>query len=189
MRGTRRGLEGKALPKILGLIVAPVMLMIGLTADVATAAGATATGANAAGTAVRADGTRVAAPAAVTPQDSGNNGAWVSGIGQCSISSTSDCWGYINTTSGTPCPANHFCIYQNQYAYQGGKVYSFYHCHNGGSDWALENWNGTGEYHNSDSPGTHAYIKGSSHNVLVNIPQGADNDDYNFIPAYYVQAC
>ncbi|MEY9928068.1 hypothetical protein ABH926_002702 [Catenulispora sp. GP43] len=29
---------------------------------------------------------------------------------------------------------------------------------------------------------------GSSHNVLVNIPQGGDNA-YNFIPAYFVQAC
>lgn len=172
------------LRKILGLLIVPVVLLLGLSVGVATTAGAT-TGA----TAVRADGTRVTvAPAAVTPQDSGNNGAWVSGIGQCSISSTSDCWAYINTTSGTPCPANHFCIYQNVYASQGGKVFSFYHCRNGGSDWALEGWNGVGLYDNDDSAGTHAYIKGSSHNVLVNIPQGASNS-YNFIPAYFVQAC
>lgn len=181
-----------ALRKFFALLIAPVVLLLGLSVGVATTAGAAtgatgATGATAA--AVRADGTHAtASPAAVTPLDSGNNGAWVSGIGQCSISSTSDCWGYVDTTNGTPCPSDHFCIYQNVYASEGGKVFSFYHCRNGGSDWALENWNGTGLYDNNNSPGTHAYIKGSSHNVLVNIPQGVDGS-YNFIPAYFVQAC
>lgn len=173
-----------ALRKYFSLLVAAVALLLGLSVGVANAAGA-ATG----GSVVRADGTRVtAAPAAIAPMDSGNSGAWVSGIGQCSISSTSDCWGYVNTTNGTPCPADHFCIYQNVYASQGGKVYSFYHCKNSGSDWALENWNGVGLYDNEDSAGTYAYIKGSSHNTLVKVAQGS-YASYNFVPAYYVQAC
>ena len=134
-----------------------------------------------------------AASANVTPTavalNSGNDGAYVTGVGYCSnINVAGDCWTYVNKTNGTPCPSGHFCIYTNSYAYQGGKVFSFYHCRYGGSDWALHAWYDTGFYHNSNTGGAHAYIKGASHNVLKNIAPG-DANWYNFAPAYYIQAC
>ena len=138
-----------------------------------------------------ADGTRVAGGTARTAAllNSGNNGAYVTGVGYCSnINVAGDCWTYVNKTNGTPCPSGHFCIYTNSYAYQGGKVFSFYHCRYGGSDWALHAWYDTGFYHNSNTGWAHAYIKGVSHNVLKNIAPG-DADWYNYAPAYYVQAC
>lgn len=73
-------------------------------------------------------------------------------------------------------------------ASQGGGVFSFYRCGNGGSDWALRAWNGTGYFHNSNTGGAHAYLKGSGHNILWNIAPG-DSGSYNFAPVYYVQAC
>ena len=140
---------------------------------------------------VQANGTRVTgvAPQSATVLDSGNNGAWVTGVGYCSnINVNGDCWTWVNTSTGTACPSGHFCLYTNVYAYEGGKVFSFYHCRNGGSDWALQAWNGTGLYDNESVGGAHAYIKGASHNVLVNAAPGVW-DDYYFVPAYYVQAC
>jgi len=162
-----------------------------LAALIPTAAQASTGGS--AGAVARADGTRVTsvAPQSVTVMDSGNDGAWVSGVGYCgNINVAGNCWTWINTTNGTECPSGHFCIYTNVYAYQGGKVFSFYNCRNGGSDWALQAWNGTGLYHNSNTGGAHGYIKGSSHNTLVGgdiAPGGAGS--FNFAPAWYIQAC
>ncbi len=67
-------------------------------------------------------------------------------------------------------------------------MFSFFHCRNGGSDWALRGWNGTGLYDNSNTGGAHAYLKGSGHNVLRNIAPGGSGP-YDFVPVYYVQAC
>jgi hypothetical protein len=172
------------LRRTLGLLIASAALFVGLGAGVAYADGS-------AGTAVRADGTRVTAtPQAVTPLDAGNNGSWVSGVGQCDINQNRDCWAWVNTSNGTACPSGHFCIYQNVYAAEGGKVFAFYHCTNGGSEWALHGWNGTGYYHNSNTGGAHGYLKGSSHNVLPRGdigPGGAGSYDYR--PVWFVRAC
>src|SRR5512142_2010764 len=130
-----------------------------------------------AGSVVLADGTRGAVPAArpATALDAGNDGAWVSGVGQCNnIGGTTDCWTWIDTTNGTPCPSGHFCIYTNTLAREGGKVFSFYHCRNGGSDWALQAWNGTGFWNNNNTGGKHGLIKGINHNVLVDTSPGQD---------------
>lgn len=138
----------------------------------------------------RADGTQArAASTSANLMDSGNNGAWVSGVGYCgSINQNADCWTWVNTSTGTPCPSGHFCIYTNVWASEGGKVFSFYHCKNSGRDWALQNWNGVGLFNNNNDGGARAYIKGSSHNVLKTTSPG-DRGSYDFRPAWYVQAC
>jgi len=172
------------------LALAGLAALIPTAANASTSAGAVRAN-DSTSTAVRADGIRVtsAAPQSVTVLDSGNNNAGVVGVPYCAtINVAADCWTWVNTTSGTPCPAGHFCIYTNVYAFEGGKVFSFYHCRYGGSDWALQAWNGTGLYNNSNTGGAHAYIKGSSHNTLLNTAPG-DRGEYNFVPAYYVQAC
>jgi hypothetical protein len=172
-----------ALRKPLGLLIALAALLVGLSVGTAYAS-------DSAGTTVRADGTRVTAaarPAAAL--DSGNDGAWVTGVGYCSnINQNGDCWTWVNRTSGTPCPSGHFCIYHNVYASEGGKVFSFYHCRNGGSDWALQAWNGTGLYDNNNVGGKHAYIKRSNRTTLRDIAPD-EYDRLDFRPAYYVQAC
>ena len=173
-----------------GLTLACMAALVPTAAQASATSGALRTNASA-GRTVSADGARVTGAASLSAAvlDSGNNGASVTGVGYCgTINVAGDCWTYVNTSAGTPCPSGHFCIYTNVYAYQGGKVFSFYHCRNGGSDWALRAWYGTGLYHNSNTGGAHAYIKGASHNILRNIaPGGAAS--YNFSPAYYIQAC
>jgi hypothetical protein len=172
---------------------AAIIISFMLAALAITATSASASGDSSTGTVLRADGTRITAAAAtatVTPQD--NEGAWVSGVGQCDINQARDCWAWINTSTGTPCPSSHFCIYTNDLAAEGGKVFAFYHCTNGGSEWALQNWTGVGFYNNHNSGGAHAFIKGASHNTLKNIPpdpQPGFHDSYNFFPAWFVRAC
>ncbi|MGI5415568.1 hypothetical protein [Actinomadura luteofluorescens] len=169
----------RTMSKALGLVIGLMVLLAGTGA--AHAAGP--------GGAVRADGTRIASAAAQAPRDHGNDNASVVGVPYCAnINVSADCWTWINTTSGTPCPNGHFCIYTNVLAAEGGKVFSFFHCRRGGSDWVLRAWNGVGLYDNSNTGGAHAFIKGIAHNVLVNVAPGTDGS-YNFRPAYYVQAC
>jgi hypothetical protein len=141
-----------------------------------------------AGTTVGADGTTVAAPS-VTIQDSGNANATVIGVPFCSnINVQADCWTWVNTNFGTPCPSSHFCIYQHTTAAEGGKVFSFFHCRNGGADWALQAWNGTGLYHNSNTGGAHAFLKDNNHVVKLNTAPG-NAGPYNYRPIWFVQAC
>jgi len=118
----------------------------------------------------------------------GNENASVTGVGYCSdINVNADCWTWENDNA-VPCPSSHFCIYTEVSASWTSKVFSFWHCRRNGSDWAMQNWNGDGFYHNNNSGGAHAYIKGVNHNVLVNVPVGGFSS-YNFVPAWYIQAC
>ncbi|GAA4372150.1 hypothetical protein GCM10023088_25470 [Actinomadura verrucosospora] len=170
----------RTLRKALGLVICLTVLLAGSGAAYAAGPG---------GGSVRADGKRVAPAAAPVQQDHGNDNASVVGVPYCAnIYVSADCWTWINTTSGTPCPTGHFCLYTNVLAAEGGKVFSLFHCRRGGADWALRAWNGTGLYDNSNTGGAHAFIKGIAHNVLVNVPPGTDGT-YDFRPAYYVQAC
>jgi hypothetical protein len=144
------------------------------------------------GTTVGADGTTVAAPS-VTIQDSGNANATVIGVPFCSnINVQADCWTRVNTSFGTPCPSGHFCIYQHTTAAEGGKVFSFFHCRNGGADWALQAWNGIGFYHNSNTGGAHALLKDNNHVERLNIappPSPKNAGSTNYKPIWFVQAC
>lgn len=170
----------RTLRTTLGLLAASAMLFGGVSTTAAYADDPNHTVA-------RADGIRV--PAAVAPMDSGNNGASVTGVGFCgNINVGNDCWTWINTTNGTPCPSGHFCIYTNVFASEGGKVFSFYHCRNGGSDWALQGWNGTGLWDNNNTGGAHGYLKNVNHSVLLNTAPGQFGT-YNFVPVWFVQAC
>jgi hypothetical protein len=175
------------------LSIACLAALVPTAANASTNSGAVRAN-DSASLAIQADGTRVTgvAPQSVTVLDSGNDGAWVSGVGYCSnINVNADCWTWVNTSGTTVCPAGHFCIATNVHYYEGGKIFSFYHCRNGGSDWALQGWNGTGLYANGNTGGASAYIKNINH-VTINppgpIPVGAV-DDFNFVPAYYIQAC
>ena len=174
------------------LSIACLAALVPTAANASTTAG-TVRANDSASAIVQADGTRVTgvAPQSVTVLDSGNDGAWVSGVGYCSnINVNADCWTWVPST-GIYCPSGHFCIATNVYASEGGKVFSFYHCRNGGSDWALQGWNGTGLYYNNNANAAPAYIKGVSHNVLNppgSIAVGAGGS-FNFVPAWYVQAC
>jgi hypothetical protein len=150
------------LRRAFGLLVAPLLLVVG-------AAGA------------------AAADSQVAPR-TGNDGAWVQGVGQCDISSHHDCWAWIDRANGTPCPNGHFCIYEAAVAAEGGKVFAFYHCTDGGSDWALHGWNGPGYYHNSNSGGGHGRLKDVDHHVLLNSAPGTSGP-YNFKRVWFVRAC
>lgn len=180
------------LRRVLGLLAASAVL-------VAAAAG-TASAANTDGRGpVRPDGSRIGvttparghghgsvSPASQSPRD--NEGAWVSGVGQCDITSNSDCWSYIDPANGTACPDGHFCIYTSQTAGPGVKIFSFYHCTDGGADWALQDWNGEGYFHNSNAAGAHGFLKDGSHNVLKDVTPG-DSGAYDFTPVWFVRAC
>lgn len=144
----------------------------------------------AASTAVRIDDARVSAFGMVTPQDAGNNGAWVSGVGYCAdFTGEGDCWTWADVNNGTHCPSSHFCLYANARIGEGGKVFKFFHCFNGGSDWALQNWNGTGAYFNNNSGGSYAYLKDANHAVIQPSIPPRSGAVYNFAPVWFVQAC
>ncbi|GAB3427146.1 hypothetical protein [Flindersiella endophytica] len=172
-----------------------ISLMLAVLTLAATSTSASASDGGTTGTGLRPDGTRItatAAPATVTPQD--NEGAWVSGVGQCDINQARDCWTWVNTSTGTPCPSSHFCIYTNDTLAEGGKVFSFYHCTNGGSEWALQNWTGYGFYSNSNSGGAHALIKDVNHRTLPGgdippYPANGYHGSFYFRPAWFIRAC
>jgi hypothetical protein len=127
------------------------------------------------------------ATARVTPR-TGNDGAWVQGLGQCDIGSHRDCWAWIDPVAGTACPDGHFCVYTAKVASEGGKVFSFYHCTHSGRDWALHGWSGVGYFHNSDSGGAHAYLKDANHRVLLDAGPGASGP-YDYTSVWFVRAC
>jgi hypothetical protein len=144
-------------------------------------------------TIVQPDGTRVTAtPSRIASvQASGNANATVIGVGFCSnLNVKSDCWTNVNPSTGTACPTGHFCIYTKTTAAAGGKVFSFYHCRNGGSDWALQAWDDWGFYHNSNTGNAHGFIKDNNHRTLTggDIPVGGRGTFY-YLPAWFVQAC
>jgi len=157
------------LRRTLGLLAAPALLVVG------------ATGVAAAGSADRPG------QPSVSPRST-NSGASVAGVGQCDIASNSDCWAWIDPTNGTPCPDGHFCVYTGSAAGPGVKIFSFYHCTDNGSEWALQNWDGEGYYHNSNAGGAHAYLKDVNHNVLMDSAP-ASSGGYDFTPVWYVRAC
>ncbi|NUP52719.1 MAG: hypothetical protein HOW97_36165 [Catenulispora sp.] len=128
-----------------------------------------------------------AAAADVMPR-TGNEDAWVHGVAQCDIDSPQDCWTWIDPVHGTPCPAGHFCLYTARRAYEGGKVFSFYHCADNGKDWALHGWRGVGYYHNSDTGGAHGYLKEANHRVILNAAPGTSGI-YDFTSTWFLRAC
>ena len=166
--------------KVLALLVAPALLVIGLGAGVASAQSSSVT--------VLPDGTRVTGSSAAVPMTTygGNPNASVVGVTQGSISGTGDHWAYIDPNNGTPCPSGHFCIYTDTYAHSGVKVFSFYHC----SHWALRNWVDAGWYNNANSGGAHGYLEDR---VGHTYPGGdiapGGRGAFDFYPINYVKAC
>ncbi|GAB7045496.1 hypothetical protein [Catenuloplanes indicus] len=118
----------------------------------------------------------------------GNENASVTGVGYCAnLNVAADCWTNEGTTH-VACPVSHFCLYTNLTPAAGGKVFSFYHCRRNGSDWALQNWNGEGWYYNNNDGGARAYIKNRNRATIAN-PAPGQGAAFNFVPAWYVQAC
>jgi hypothetical protein len=86
------------------------------------------------------------------------------------------------------CPPGNFCIYTGPH--YTGRVYRLYNCRN----YSLANWNGGGSWLNHNTGGALAYIKDQNGRKLVTSdPDRKKNTwygyEYNFKPAWFVQAC